>query len=66
MYLNQLKQYIIKEENLSISIIYNFGNQLEDAKKGIILKEVELYELAFSINLYFSLSKKFKKTEDNF
>jgi len=58
--LNKLKDYFINEENLSVSIIYNFGNQLNDAQKNIIIKEIPLYELSYSIDVYFSLLKKFK------
>ena len=51
--LNQLKNYFFCEENLKLNIIYNFGKQLEDAVKNIVLTEIELYQFAFSVRLYF-------------
>ncbi|MCK4797625.1 MAG: hypothetical protein KAT05_09600, partial [Spirochaetes bacterium] len=61
--LNQFKKYFVSEESLQISIIYNFNKQLEDAKKNIILDAIALYKLAFSVQLYFTISKKFKKPQ---
>ncbi len=56
--LDQLIKYFIIEEKLPVSIIYNFTDSLENSKKNIIISEINLYKLSFSIKIYFLLQKK--------
>lgn len=56
--LEQLINYIINEEKLPVDIIYNFKNSLENSKKNIIISEIDLYKLSYSLKIYFILQKK--------
>ncbi|MBN2544619.1 MAG: endonuclease MutS2 [Spirochaetes bacterium] len=56
--LNQLKTFFISEEKISLNVIYNFNEQLIDSIKNRVLDEISLYQLSYSINIYFILRKK--------
>lgn len=56
--LNQLIRFLINEEKLQVNVIYNFKKSLEDSKRNIIISEVNLFKLSYSIKIYFFLQKK--------
>ncbi len=59
--LNILKNFFEKEERLQLSVLYNFGKQVEMGRKGITINEVDLYMLAFSVKTYFFIQNKLLK-----
>ena len=57
----ELRDYITYVERLSINRIFNFYESIKKVEKKSILHAVALYELSYSINIYFNLKKKFDK-----
>jgi DNA mismatch repair protein MutS2 len=58
--LNQLINFIINEEKLTVNIIYNFKDSLINSKKNITISEIDLYKLSYSVKLYFTIQYRLK------
>ena len=58
--ISQLKTFCIQEEKLNINVIFNFKKQLDDARINATIQAQDLYQLAYSVKIYFYISKNFK------
>ena len=61
--IDQLIKYIINENKLPVNIIYNFKDYLLNSKKNIIISEINLYKLSFSVKIYFLIQNKLKNVK---
>lgn len=57
--LSLLINYFIEVEILSFDSLFDFSNELNDVIKGRTVDPVSLYRIAYSVNLYFNLRRKF-------
>lgn len=61
--ISQFKTFSIQEEKLNINVIYNFKSQLEDSRINSTIQALELYQLSYSLKLYFIISKRFSNPD---